>query len=93
MSLHEEMKYTTEAVAAGVPFVAAQTLYYYHVEGLSPGGFLEALLACDLRQACLRADSINGPAIQAIFKWVYSKLPIGAWGSYQAVEAWCDRVL
>jgi hypothetical protein len=56
---------------------------------LVPGGFGEAMLACDLERALYSADTHNRQVFWAVAIWVRQHMPGGSWGSYEAVEAWC----
>jgi hypothetical protein len=64
----------------------------YLVHGMKPGGFGEAMLACDLERALYVADSHNRRVFWAIAMWVRERMPAGSWGSYEAVNAWCQDV-
>jgi hypothetical protein len=61
----------------------------YLLQGLKPGGFGEAMLACDLERALYSADTHNRQVFWAVAIWVRQHMPGGSWGSYEAVEAWC----
>lgn len=52
------------------------------------GGFLTALLANDLKEACGRADDDNLHNLPALVAYVYNHIPAHAWGSYERVAAW-----
>jgi hypothetical protein len=52
------------------------------------GGFLHAVLSNRLYEACMRADSSNGPWLRQIALYVEGELPIACRGSAEAVEAW-----
>ena len=64
---------------------------------IQPGDFLTAVLENDLREACLRADDISGPALHNIVAYLYNYIPMKAWGSPENVHAWlycpdCDHM-
>jgi len=61
----------------------------YLLQGLKPGGFGEAMLACDWERALYNADTHNRTVFWAVSMWVRERLPEGSWGSYDAVYAWC----
>lgn len=61
----------------------------YLLQGLKPGGFGEAMLACDMERALYNADVHNRTVFWAVAMWVRERLPQGSWGSYEAVDAWC----
>lgn len=64
----------------------------YLLQGLKPGGFGEAMLACDMERALYVADTHNRTVFWAIAMWVRERMPQGSWGSYEAVDAWCHNV-
>lgn len=61
----------------------------YLLQGLAPGGFATAMLACDWERALYNADTHNRTVFWAIAMWIRERLPGGSWGSYEAVDAWC----
>lgn len=63
-------------------------LYIEHA--ILPGSFGTALLNNDLRDAVLRADSINIRLIPQHVKWMWENLPYESWGSAGAVQAWIE---
>jgi hypothetical protein len=56
--------------------------------GITPGGFLTAVLENDLADALGRADSNNLPRLQEILSWLHDEVPSVCWGSPAAVSAW-----
>lgn len=62
----------------------------YLVNGLGPGGFATAMLAADYARALYNADSHNRTVFWAIAMWIRENCPDGSWGSYEAVDAWCE---
>lgn len=62
----------------------------YLIHGLRPGGFVTAVLANDLFQAAGRADFVNREHLASVASWVYQNCPAQSFGSYQAVEDWCE---
>lgn len=67
--------------------VTESLLLYWH-RRIPTGGFLEAVLANDLREAVGRADSVNIRCIPGIVRFITQQLPAESWGSRKAVEAW-----
>lgn len=63
---------------------------HYLINGLEPGGFTTAMLACDLERALYNADTHNRKVYWAIAMWIRERCPEGSWGSYEAVDAWCE---
>lgn len=56
--------------------------------GISPGGFLTAVLENNLREAVARADMINIRRLSDYVRYLYNDAPSGCWGSPEAVRAW-----
>ena len=66
-----------------------QSLENYLIYGYQPGGFLTSVLANDLYAAATRADHWNRQRLPEIVNEIIYKVPVAAFGSYEAVEAWC----
>jgi hypothetical protein len=60
----------------------------YIEHGILPGGFLQAVLRNDLKEATLRADDTNLLAMRDIVLFMHAEAPSGCWGSREKVEAW-----
>ena len=58
--------------------------------GLKPGGFTQAVLSNDLRDACARADSENRHVLFEIVLYCTNEIPNRAWGSRENVDAWIE---
>jgi hypothetical protein len=69
-----------------------EALENYLMRGFEPGGFLTAVLANDLYMAVGRADHYNQANLVRIVKEVTFKMPSISWGSYAAVEDWCNNL-
>lgn len=54
-----------------------------------PGGFLQAVLCNDLKEAFVRADETNRNALFEIVTWLYNEAPSSCWGSPECVHGWC----
>jgi len=52
------------------------------------GGFLEAVLSNDLREAVGRADDENMWLIPIICTWLWNDAPSACWGSPAKVSQW-----
>jgi len=52
------------------------------------GGFLEAVLSNDLRDACSRADTQNRYLLFDIVQHLYWHVPAACWGSPHKVKEW-----
>lgn len=69
--------------------IASIRMYIDH--RIKPGGFLEAVLRNDLKEALGRADFRNR---RKIFEWVeylYNYAPAICWGSNDRVAAWLNE--
>lgn len=56
--------------------------------GISPGGFLSAVIQNDLFGAFNRADNLSKEHIEDIVTYIYNYLPHSCWGSRQAQLDW-----
>ena len=65
-----------------------ESLERYRDHHIPTGGFLEAVLSNDLREAISRADDTNIRHIPGIVRWIYWKMPSPAWGSPEAFTGW-----
>lgn len=75
-----------------VPSHAQESIENYLMCGWHPGGFLTAMFAGDLFRAAGSGDQANGQRMQVIAKWIMYSAPDGSWGSYEAVENWCNNL-
>lgn len=60
----------------------------YVNEGVKPGGFLQAVICNDLKEAFGRADDENFHNIPAYINYFYNDAPAACWGSKEAMKAW-----
>lgn len=65
-----------------------ESLEAYVATGRPVGGFLTAVLENDLKEAFGRADDQCTRNMRDIVAYCYNKLPIGCWGSPEAVSEW-----
>ena len=72
----------------GPPLEVIQSLERYRDDHIPTGGFLEAVLSNDLKEALGRADRQNRDALFEIVRWVYNYMPMTACGSKEAVANW-----
>jgi hypothetical protein len=68
-----------------------ESLQRYAETGCPTGGFLQAVLENDLKEACGRADEDNQRALFDIVGYIYNELPSTCWGSPQKVEDWLEE--
>lgn len=75
----------------GVPSHIRGGLIRFVDHGILPGGFLQAVLSNDLREACARADDENRPRLFEIVRWLHWEAPATSWGSREAMHAWAAK--
>lgn len=74
-----------------VPLEFASHMYNYLVYGLPPGSFFTAIIANDFGQAVLSSHPANTiKALKSLSLWMRDKMPEESYGSYHAVEQWCN---
>jgi len=66
-------------------------LKLYVLNGVPPGGFLEAVLANDFKTAAGRADRINSKYLKEWALVVANAMPRAAQGSYENVHTWIEE--
>ena len=71
-----------------VPYHMRQGYQLWIERGISPGGFGQAILCNDLKNAMGRADSINQKYITSTVAWFYNFAPSLCWGSFENVKNW-----
>ena len=60
----------------------------YVLDGIPPGGFLEAVFCNNLKESFGRADAKNREAIADIVRFLYNEIPHTCWGSPGRVKNW-----
>lgn len=65
-----------------------QSLRRYADNKISTGGFLQAVLENDLKEAMGRADIEARENLFDIVSYCYNELPSGCWGNKEKVAAW-----
>jgi hypothetical protein len=73
---------------SGVPEYLRGGLVRYFSDGILPGGFLQAVLANDLRGTVSRADPYALLGLLSLVRFLVDHAPGVAWGSREAVLAW-----
>lgn len=68
-----------------VPEHSLNGLIRYRDDGVPTGGFLNAVLEGDFKQAELRADLLNREHLRCIFDWVRDNIDPGIHGSRDAI--------
>jgi len=70
---------------------AIKSMELYRDNRVPTGGFLEACLSNDLREAFGRADESSRNNLFEIVKYLYNEMPSDIWGSREAVKAHLDK--
>ena len=68
-----------------------ESLKRYIEHRIPTGGFLEAVLSNDLKEAIGRADEDNMRVLPEIVGWLYNEAPSSCWGSPQRVKEWLAK--
>lgn len=68
-----------------------ESLQRYALQGIPVGGFLQAVLENNLKEAVMRAHPLNGHAIPAIVSYIYNEMPRDSQGSPAAYESWVSQ--
>lgn len=76
-----------------LPHDVQESIDNYVRYGIPTGGFLEACIDNDLREACATADENNLPIIPAIVAYLYNECPFGSWGFEGAHNRWVEKKL
>ena len=74
-----------------IPERTMETLKAYVKDHRPTGGFLQAVLSNDLKEALGTADSYNRAALHEIVMWVVCKAPFDCQGSPEKYAAWIKR--
>ncbi len=73
-----------------IPAYTMMALEDYVRNHTPKGGFMEAVLTNNLKEAFARADQGNLMAIGAMVNWLYNEAPSTCWGSPEKYEAWIN---
>jgi hypothetical protein len=68
-----------------------ETIDRYVQHGCEPGSCTKAILENNLMNAVANADEFSQIILADIVKYVYSHVPLDAWGSKATVEAWMKK--
>lgn len=74
--------------ASEVPHHLRGGLVLWFSDGILPGGFLQAVLANDLRTAVAKTATTGLYAIEPVVRFLNEHAPDAAWGSRDALIAW-----
>lgn len=74
-----------------IPDYTLDGIHRYIDEHCPVGGFLQAVLSNDLREAFARADDNNCRALFHIVAWLYNNAPSDCWGSPDRYTDWIGR--
>ena len=72
----------------GVPEHLRYGIARYVSHGVSPGGFLCAVIDNNLSRAIGNGDDVSRAAIVEIVGWFYNEAPRGCWGDAKRHKAW-----
>jgi len=67
-----------------------ESIRAYITKGCPVGSFLQAVIANELTEACLRADDVNIRNLPAFAWFFYDRAPRQCWGSREAYKAWVE---
>jgi hypothetical protein len=73
---------------SGIPDHLRDGLVRYFADGILPGGFLQAVLCNNLREAVVRANPGGEFTFRALVEFLQWQTPPEAWGSVARVLAW-----
>ncbi len=81
-------------IAGKYPHVRADiitSIYNYAANHRPVGGFLQAVIRNDLKEACGRADDDNLLVLSQIVQIFYAETPAGCWGSEEHYGKWLAK--
>ena len=91
ITVHSRNRLYTTFNQWDVPMDFADPMANYLVYGYEPGSCFTAVLANDFIGAIRSSHPSNTvEAFKALAGWIYSHVPLQAYGSYDKVNAWCD---
>ncbi len=71
-----------------LPLKHSIDMYVDH--GVPVGGFLEAVITNNLKEAVGRADAVNIHRLNVYVMYLYNECPMGCWGSPENYRGWID---
>lgn len=74
-----------------IPQSTRESIDRYIKHGIPTGGFLRAVMSNNLREAVVRADCYNMPALAEMVSYLYMDCPPDCWGSAEKVERWLAK--
>ena len=83
-----EEEFKQKADYFNVPEHIVDGLWLYLNNRIEPGGFLEAVLSNNLKEAFGRADHINISKMFETVQFLYNCFPSIAWGSEEKFNNW-----
>jgi hypothetical protein len=78
-------------VEYGIPDYMQEGLLAYIIDARSVGGFLQAVIANDLKAAVHRGDDINQRALHCYMKFLYNHAPNACFGHEGAAAYWKSK--
>lgn len=76
------------AINTMIPGRMVDGLVRYIEDGIIPGGFLQAVITNDLKEACARADDENRYLLWDYVNVLYNHAPSQCWGSSEKMMLW-----
>lgn len=76
-----------------IPQSTLESLDLYVNQRISGGGFLDAVLSNNLKDAVSRSDDKNQEGLCQIVKYIYNNAPMSCWGSKEKVDNWLNNVV
>lgn len=88
----QELKYwSAQLLAYDVPVDLQDGLANWIILHSPPGGFLQAVLANDLKESLARGSAVSLHGLENIVRFLYQEAPGSCWGSVAHVQKWCDK--
>jgi len=76
---------------AGLPRYMHEGICEYVENGRPVGGFLQAVISNDLKEACTHADDVNRHLLFEYMEFFYNYAPRACTGSPEAYQAWVTQ--
>ena len=66
-------------------------IFRYLTNGVSPGGFLTAVICNNLHDAVRKADDVNIDLLPAYVNFFHNNAPVACWRSRSAFDGWMKK--
>lgn len=74
-----------------IPDIILEAINRYVEHRIPTGGFLQAVLENNLKEAVFRADKENSIPLKEIVNYIYWNIPFECWGSPEKVKKWLEN--